>query len=319
MPACGGLSASGTASFRVRSGTARIAIVPKAWDEDVPLEEDLSSFPGAQVQITIPERRPADDQPHRPELGASQSVVRALLEPRHAPDGRRGAHARSSSSSTGIGDRALTVIDFSHVGLLDFSCADEIVAKLLLQYVRSTRRRARCISSSAASARSHIDAIEAVLERHKLALVTQHADGESGSSESSMSSERRAWENICELGAGVGCRRRRRDRVLSCDDAERTLDTLWRRRLVIRHDSGYVAVGSARRLATQARLERMMEGFQPWLHGDPSTSSTRKGDPERGPAGRLHPSDARTRLLEDGELVWVYGPQTSRAGSVRRR
>lgn len=39
----------------VRSGTARIAIVP-SWDDDVPLEEDLPHFPGAQMQITIPER-----------------------------------------------------------------------------------------------------------------------------------------------------------------------------------------------------------------------------------------------------------------------
>lgn len=39
----------------VRSGTARIAITP-SWDEDVPLTERLASFPGAQVQITIPER-----------------------------------------------------------------------------------------------------------------------------------------------------------------------------------------------------------------------------------------------------------------------
>ena len=39
----------------VRSGTARIAIVPD-WDEDVPLEEHLPNFPGAQIQVTIPER-----------------------------------------------------------------------------------------------------------------------------------------------------------------------------------------------------------------------------------------------------------------------
>jgi anti-sigma regulatory factor (Ser/Thr protein kinase) len=39
----------------VRSGTARIAIVPP-WDDDVPLREELAPFPGAQVQITIPER-----------------------------------------------------------------------------------------------------------------------------------------------------------------------------------------------------------------------------------------------------------------------
>ena len=39
----------------VRSGTARISIVP-SWDDDVPLEEGLAPFPGAQMQITIPER-----------------------------------------------------------------------------------------------------------------------------------------------------------------------------------------------------------------------------------------------------------------------
>ncbi len=37
----------------VRSGTARLAIVP-SWDEDVPLSEQLPFFPGAQVQIIIP-------------------------------------------------------------------------------------------------------------------------------------------------------------------------------------------------------------------------------------------------------------------------
>ena len=39
----------------VRSGTARIAIVP-SWDDDVALKEGLPLFPGAQMQITIPER-----------------------------------------------------------------------------------------------------------------------------------------------------------------------------------------------------------------------------------------------------------------------
>ena len=39
----------------VRSGTARIALVPE-WDEDVPLTEHMPYFPGAQIQVTIPER-----------------------------------------------------------------------------------------------------------------------------------------------------------------------------------------------------------------------------------------------------------------------
>jgi anti-sigma regulatory factor (Ser/Thr protein kinase) len=37
----------------IRSGTARIAIVPE-WEEDVPLVENLATFPGAQVQLVIP-------------------------------------------------------------------------------------------------------------------------------------------------------------------------------------------------------------------------------------------------------------------------
>lgn len=42
----------------VRSGTSRIAIVP-SWDDDVPLDKQLPAFPGAQMQITIPERTAA--------------------------------------------------------------------------------------------------------------------------------------------------------------------------------------------------------------------------------------------------------------------
>jgi anti-sigma regulatory factor (Ser/Thr protein kinase) len=37
----------------VRSGTARLAIVP-SWDDDVPLVENLCFFPGSQLQVTIP-------------------------------------------------------------------------------------------------------------------------------------------------------------------------------------------------------------------------------------------------------------------------
>lgn len=37
----------------IRSGTARIAIVPP-WEDDVPLIEALAPFPGAQVQLLIP-------------------------------------------------------------------------------------------------------------------------------------------------------------------------------------------------------------------------------------------------------------------------
>lgn len=46
----------------VRSGTARIAIVP-SWDDDPPLAEKLAPFPGSQVLVTIPERLPTRNEP----------------------------------------------------------------------------------------------------------------------------------------------------------------------------------------------------------------------------------------------------------------
>jgi anaerobic selenocysteine-containing dehydrogenase len=43
---------------------------------------------------------------------------------------------------------------------------------------------------------------------------------------------------------------------------------------------------------------------------------TRVSDEERGPQVRLHPDDARARLLTDGELAWVYGPRRQELATV---
>ncbi len=37
--------------------------------------------------------------------------------------------------------------------------------------------------------------------------------------------------------------------------------------------------------------------------------STRRGDAQRGPMIRVRGSEARMRLIETGELVWVIGPR----------
>ena len=37
--------------------------------------------------------------------------------------------------------------------------------------------------------------------------------------------------------------------------------------------------------------------------------ATRKRDAERGPLLRIRPDDAQSRSIDDGELVWVYGPR----------
>jgi anaerobic selenocysteine-containing dehydrogenase len=43
---------------------------------------------------------------------------------------------------------------------------------------------------------------------------------------------------------------------------------------------------------------------------------TRVSDPDRGPQVRLNPEDARVRLLQEGELAWVYGPRRQELAAV---
>ena len=45
--------------------------------------------------------------------------------------------------------------------------------------------------------------------------------------------------------------------------------------------------------------------------------ATRASDAERGPMVVMHPTDAKTRLLTDGELAWVYGPRRHELATVR--
>lgn len=69
-------------------------------------------------------------------------------------------------------DAALALLDFSDVGLVDFSCADEIVAKLL----RDPPTRAYLVLQGLQE--DQLEAIEHVLEHHALAaLVHDPAHG----------------------------------------------------------------------------------------------------------------------------------------------
>jgi len=45
--------------------------------------------------------------------------------------------------------------------------------------------------------------------------------------------------------------------------------------------------------------------------------ATRRGDEERGPMVVMNDRDARSRLLTEGELAWVYGPRRGELATVR--
>jgi hypothetical protein len=74
------------------------------------------------------------------------------------------------------GETAFSLIDLSEVTVLDFSCADEVVAKLLSRYLEADRpREAYFVIRGVRDL--HREPIEVVLERQRLAAVTQGEDG----------------------------------------------------------------------------------------------------------------------------------------------
>ena len=60
----------------------------------------------------------------------------------------------------------------------------------------------------------------------------------------------------------------------------------------------------------------MVAGYQPPLRVA-GFIATKKDDPDRGPVVKLHPSEAKIRLIGDGELVWVYGPRRHELAVLR--
>jgi len=133
------------------------------------------------------------------------------------------------------GETSCSLIDLTHVTVLDFSCADEVVAKLLTRYLEADRPQDAFFVFRGVAER-HRDPIEAVLERHRLAAVTE-ADGSYELLGSRSPLEARVWCTVEERGRlsaeGV--------RSLFPEEGEReTLDGLVRRRLVFRSPRGEV-------------------------------------------------------------------------------
>ena len=73
------------------------------------------------------------------------------------------------------GTRSLSLIDFSEVVILDFSCADEVVARLVDDATKSVTHEAFFVFRGVHE--PHRDQIESVLERRGLATVAETDPG----------------------------------------------------------------------------------------------------------------------------------------------
>lgn len=136
--------------------------------------------------------------------------------------------------------RAAVTVDFSRVSILDFSCADEVVAKLLLRHLDQAQpRRAYFLFRVLDEVRGH--SISEALARHRLAAVCDVC-GHRFRLLGTVSPEERAAWNVVELrrrmtaGEVAATLGRRGDQALR---------ELGRRRLVYLDASGATTALSA--------------------------------------------------------------------------
>lgn len=99
------------------------------------------------------------------------------------------------------GGPSLSILDFSQVRVIDFSCVDEVIAKLLRKYQRSDRPSDAFFVVMGLSC-EHRELVETVLQRQKLLVVALEDDRPAlwGPAPTRL---RRAWDCLDELGRAV--------------------------------------------------------------------------------------------------------------------
>jgi hypothetical protein len=144
-----------------------------------------------------------------------------------------------------LAGRTLTVIDFSRVGLLDFSCADEIVAKLLVR-CREDEIPGDAYFLLSGIREVHIEPIEAVLERRALTIVAQPAAGTADLLGVADEIERALWAALDRLERATASELANEARIAPAVVAQ-GLDRLCGRRVIMRDSESFLALGAMAR------------------------------------------------------------------------
>ena len=129
------------------------------------------------------------------------------------------------------GQLTLSVIDLSQVTIIDFSCADEVVAKLLLRFLGKERPREAFFIFRGLK-ELHRDPIEVVLERHALAAVAETESGAFQLLGSTSWAEDEVWRALEKRGA-VG--EAEADSIVPVGGGKEVLETLVFRRVAFQH------------------------------------------------------------------------------------
>ena len=98
----------------------------------------------------------------------------------------------------GAGRLSISLIDFTEVGIIDYSCADEIVAKLIKQQLADETRDALFVFRGVRE--PHHAQVEGVLQRQDLAAVFEVDSCQFTLVGTFSSQERQVWERLEEEG-----------------------------------------------------------------------------------------------------------------------
>ena len=159
---------------------------------------------------------------------------------------RTGAAVRTliERQLAGLADGTVAFLDFSRIGVLDHSCADEFVAKLMLPLTNDSPSRDGYVVFNGLS-ELHLESIEAVLHAHGLALVVQFPDGAAHLVGAVSDCERRLWEAAMAMGRACAVAVLAEAAGLDLADAQSHLDGLARRRLLRREQDTFGPLGAA--------------------------------------------------------------------------
>jgi hypothetical protein len=158
---------------------------------------------------------------------------------------RTGAAVRTviEHQIAGLADGTVVFLDFSHIGVLDRSCADELLSKLMLPLTADHPSRNGYVVFHGIS-EDHLETIESVLETHGLALVVQFADGVTRLVGAVTDEERRCWELVMRNGsapvAAVAS-----ETGLSGETCQAMLESLAHRGLLRRDADRFLPLGTA--------------------------------------------------------------------------
>ena len=134
----------------------------------------------------------------------------------------------------------ITSLDFSSIGMMDYSCADEVVAKLLVLLQNDDLTRGGYVVFRGIG-EEHLELVESVLKHHGLALVCLCDDGNPRLIGRVSDAERRAWDMV-GLRGHAAASELADEFGFGEEIVARVLDDLSRRRLIRRNSGSFQAL-----------------------------------------------------------------------------